>query len=346
MARIRGSLAGGLVLAWAGQAAAQAPPPPEPPRPAPYSLPWQLRGVVPATSVRNDLTFGSYEDPASMNKGFAGVESLFATYAFAPWVAVGVRFTAVGNDPPAPAPPAMAKAGMPAPAPVATPSGGSAANPVISVLFGFKAGDFRFAPAFALVLPIGMGGGDIVDAPSDAANKVGIRVRSAMDNAIFNPNHVSLAPGLGIAFVKAGFTVQGEATLIQAFRARGDSTTTPDAAITNFTMGLHLGYFIVPLLSLGAEIRHQRFLSTPAAVAKDELPTCAAGAVDTTTCNPSTYHPLGLRDTSTFAVGPRFHFRVGESGWIRPGVAYARGIDSPLSSAAYNMVQIDVPVSF
>jgi hypothetical protein len=218
------------------------------------------------------------------------------------------------------------------------------ANPAFNVLFGIKAGAFRVAPVLGLVLPLGGGGGDSVNPGADAANKVGVRARSAMDNALFNPNYLSLAPGIGFAFIKAGFTAQGEVTLIQAFRVRG-AASSPDTTITNLTMGVHVGYFIVRQLSLGAEIHHQRFLSTPAPVAKDERPVCPAGTMSMT-CNPSTYRVLGLRDTSTFAVGPRLHFPIGEGSWIRPGLAYARGIDDPLSAAGYNMVQIDVPITF
>jgi hypothetical protein len=255
---------------------------------------------------------------------------------------VGVRLTAAGNL--APTSPPTEKPAPGASAPAAT-SGGTTGNPALNVLFGLRAGAFRFAPSLAVVLPFGMGGGDTVDPSADAANKVAVRARSAMDNALFNPNYLSIVPGIGVAFVRSGFTAQAEATLIQSMRVRG-AAASPDASITNLTMGLHLGYFIVPALSLGAEIRHQRFLSTPATVAKDELPVCAAGATDTTTCNPPTYSRLGLRDTSTFAVGPRLHFHAGDRTWIRPGVAFARGIDSSLTKASYNMVQIDVPVAF
>jgi hypothetical protein len=311
-------------------------------KPSPYSLPWQLRGVVPATSVRNDVTLGFYKDPASSNKGFAGVESLFASYKVAPSVALAARVTAAGNSAPTPGPPpAMAMKNAPKP----TPSGGTFANPALSVLFSAKAGNFRIAPVLAMVLPVGSGGGNApVDAGADGANKASLRVRSAMDNSLFNPNYLSFAPGIGVAFIRSGFTAQVEVTSIESFRVRGNAVASPDATISNLTMGLHLGYFIIPQLSLGAEIRYQRFISTPAAVKKDELPICAA--MMSPKCNPPTYKSQGLRDTATFAVGPRGNFKIGESVWIRPGLAYARGIDDPLSLADYNMLQIDVPITF
>jgi hypothetical protein len=105
----------------------------------------------------------------------------------------------------------------------------------------------------------------------------------------------------------------------------------PDKSKTNFTTGLHVGYFIIPMLSLGGEIRHQRWLSTPKAVEKDE----ADGGAD-----------LGIRDTTTFAVGPRFHFKLSDSVWFRPGVAFAMPLDKPMSKSDYKMVQLDLPVAF
>ena len=51
-------------------------------------------------------------------------------------------------------------------------------------------------------------------------------------------------------------------------------------------------------------------------------------------------------DTLTFAIGPRAHFQVGKGLWLRPGIAYARGLDKPLTDASYNMVQVDVPFYF
>jgi hypothetical protein len=80
----------------------------------------------------------------------------------------------------------------------------------------------------------------------------------------------------------------------------------------------------LPVLSLGAEIRHQRWLSTPPAVGRNE----------------------NLRDNTTFAIGPRLHFELAPKVWLRPGIAYARGLDKPMTDANYNIVQLDVPLAF
>ena len=105
------------------------------------------------------------------------------------------------------------------------------------------------------------------------------------------------------------FTAQAEVTLLQLFRvrnkdlmnAKGDAKADPDTKRTNMTMGLHLGYFLAPIVSLGGEFRYQRWLSTPAAVKNDAT-------------NAS-------RDTLTYAIGPRFHFKVNPTTWIGPGLS-------------------------
>ena len=90
-----------------------------------------------------------------------------------------------------------------------------------------------------------------------------------------------------------------------------------------------MGYFVIPMLSLGAEIRHQRWLSTPKTIQG----------------NP-TYSESTLRDTTTFAVGPRVHLKLGETMWLRPGIAFAMPLDDPMSDAKYKIIQIDVPFVF
>ena len=42
-------------------------------------------------------------------------------------------------------------------------------------------------------------------------------------------------------------------------------------------------------------------------------------------------------DTVTFAVGPRAHFKLGKTMWIRPGISYARGMDAPLTTTTFNV---------
>ena len=117
-----------------------------------------------------------------------------------------------------------------------------------------------------------------------------------------------------------------EATLFQLNRVRGDKAD-PDSSKTNLTMGLHLGYFLADMLSIGAELRYQRWLSPPKAV----TPTNAATSLD----------------LASIGVGPRLHFKLGPGVWMRPGVAYVRGFDAPMYRPMNdNIVQLDIPVVF
>ena len=49
---------------------------------------------------------------------------------------------------------------------------------------------------------------------------------------------------------------------------------------------------------------------------------------------------------STFGIGPRFHSKVGESSWFRPGVSYGRAVDDPMAPKGYDIAQLDVPFAF
>jgi len=52
------------------------------------------------------------------------------------------------------------------------------------------------------------------------------------------------------------------------------------------------------------------------------------------------------REQFSFGIGPRFHFKVGEKSWFRPGISYTRYLDKPLTSKDYNILQLDLPFSF
>jgi len=96
---------------------------------------------------------------------------------------------------------------------------------------------------------------------------------------------------------------------------------------TNGGLGLHVGRFVTPFLSVNGELRYQRWLNPPFSVEND---------------------PSGAStDTTTVALGPRFHVKLGPL-WARPGVAYVRALDKPLAAASPNLhtVQIDIPVFF
>lgn len=277
-------------------------PPPAPP-PPPYSLPWQLRPVGATTVVRSDSTVAFY-DGANGTSGSTVATMLLGSYKLTPHWAPLVRVGFVQNT-----------------APGAAPDGQSFVNPIVGATYAHPAGPFRVAGFFGVTVPVGMGStGSPANSGAAGANAAGIQARSGMDNAMFAVNYFTVIGGADAAYIGHGFTAQVEVTVLQLTRVR---TSTGDSSRTNSTAGLHLGYFLIPQLSLGGELRYQRWLS-------DAAPVVA--------------NPVN-REMVTVAVGPRAHFKVGKS-WFRPGISYARGLDKPLTTAKYNMVQIDLPFAF
>ena len=271
-----------------------------------YSLPWQLRPVVVGNVIRSDTAFAFWESPASGESGTTVVSTLLGSYkltdSFAPLVRLGV----VSNSPPDP-----------------QKSGTGFMNPVVGGTYALSpTPELKIGLFLGFALPLGSGADKPGTDKNAQANGAGIWARSAMDNAMFAVNDFVVFPGVGIAYVAHGFTAQIEATLLQLTRVKSDDTIQKDSSRTNFTTGLHLGYFIAPPFSLGAEIRHQRWLSTPANVEANSI----------------------LRETTTFAIGPRFHVKIGEKRFIRPGIAYAKGLDKPMTDTKHHIVQLDVPI--
>lgn len=277
-----------------------------PAAPAPYSLPWQLRPVGAATVVRSDTSFAALKDAAG-NTGTNVATLLLGSYKLSPSFAPMLRLGFVSNAPP-------------------TGNSGSALiNPVVGGTYSIKlSNELRLGVFLGLAIPVGQGGGDTPDATVAAATKAGVLARSAMDNAMFAVNDFTIFPGAGIAYIKYGLTVQAEATVLQLTRVRG-AQIQKDSSRTNLTTGLHVGYFVIPQLSFGGELRMQRWLSTPVAVQADEA----------------------LRDTFTAAIGARLHFKIGQgTTWLRPGLSYSRGLDAPMTRSSHQVIQLDVPVTF
>jgi hypothetical protein len=96
-----------------------------------------------------------------------------------------------------------------------------------------------------------------------------------------------------------------------------------DKVKTNTTWAAHVGYYLVPALSIGAELRYQKFLAPPQAI---------RNAPD-------------RRDAATAALGVRGHFTLGEHSF-HPGLSYAHPLDDPMSAAGYRIVQLDLPFLF
>ncbi len=274
------------------------------PKPAPYSLPWQLRPVTAGNVVRSDTAVAMY-DAADGTAGVTTASMLLVSYKALPNFAPMVRLGYVNNSP------------------GATGQGQSLVNPVLGGTYTFNLSpDLKLGAFLGLAIPVGMGGGNTPDAPIAAAAKSGVLARSAMDNAMFSVNDFTVFPGLGLAYQKAGLTVQLEVTVLQLTRVRGEDVQA-DTSKTNFTSGVHVGYFLHPMVSVGGELRHQRWIVPPAA---------AKGT-------PAMH-------TTTAAIGPRFHFNLGDGYWLRPGVTYGRGLDRPMTKSDYQMVQVDIPFAF
>jgi hypothetical protein len=358
---------GAAAPAPAGDAKPAAPAAEEPkkeykPRPSPYSLPWQLRSVMPVSVVRSDTVIAMGKTVAVPAVGPAPavdpknvttiVTGLIAAYKLTPEIQPFIRLAWVKNTI------------SDVPATSIDPSGTALANPVIGANYLMKLSpELRLAATLGFALPLGQGGGDKPAATDTAALetwtkanttiKSAIYARSAMDNAMFAPNYLTVFPGVGLAWIKDGLTIQVEATVL-ILRQMRDKSDDPavnyekDGARTNLTSGLHVGYFLIKELSVGAELRYQRWLTTPYFMADD---------------NPATQKnddtkaaAKELRDQATFAIGLRGHFKLGEGMWLRPGLSYSRGIDNPMASAStpmgpivatkYNIVQLDIPFIF
>jgi hypothetical protein len=270
--------------------------------------------VVAGTVLRSDTTFAFYKQSATVDESGSAIASmLLFSYKVMDGLAPLVRFGVVSNSPPE------------------VPNGPDSAtlfiNPVVGATFAPKIHDqLKLGLFLGVALPVGMGSGTPPDPEDVAALGAGVLARSAMDNAMFAVDYLTVFPGVGFAYVAHGLTLQVEATLLQLTKTRG-----PDAADdsrTNFTAGFHAGYFIIPQLSLGAEIRHQRWLSTPSIIKVN-------GVVND-----------NLRDNTTVAFGPRVHVQLGEKTWFRPGIALALPLDKPMTDRDFTIVQLDLPLAF
>ena len=282
------------------------PPPPLAKTPPAYSLPFQLRPITAANVVRSDTTVAGYD--TADGDGLTIASTLLVSYKVRPDLAPIFRI-AVSQD-----------------APPAGDAAVSMSNPLLGALWSKPLRpDLKLALFGAVTVPIGSGGGESPNMERLAVQKAAIAARSSMDNALFAVNDLAVIGGAGLAYVDKGFTAQLETTVFQLSRVRG-AESQPDAFRTNLTCGLHVGYMALPWLSVGGELRMQRWLSTPKAVADDTTGT--------------------LRENVSAAVGVRFHKKLPSKRWLRPGVSYTRGVDNPMRDKGYDIVQIDIPFVF
>lgn len=174
-------------------------------------------------------------------------------------------------------------------------------NPVIGVMAAppRASGRWKLGTFAAVALPLGTN--------DPAAQKAAALARSSMDNAMFAINDVTPIVGVDVAYVRGGATLQAEATLFELIHVRREQ---PDAYKTNFTTGLHAGYFVRPWLCASAEVRYQRFLSA-----------------------------MSLSSHASVAVGARVLWKVAGS-TLAPGVSFA------MTDRDYKIIQLDLPFAF
>jgi hypothetical protein len=284
-----------------------------------YSLPWQLRPVMIGNLARVDSV------AAVFNDGQGNLDEAVATVVTASYQVNGnwapmVRLGFVGND-----------------APGEATDGSSFANPLVGATYARALGGYRLALFGATTLPVGTGGGDAPNIRAAKTNAASSTARPA-DDAMFAVKYTTAIAGADFAYVNHGLTAQAEATLLQFVRVRGeDGIGATDSFRTETAVGLHLGYFIGSHFSLSTDLHYRRWLSHPTTLSAGTGARVALSEADMA--------------SATVAVGPRFHFRVGKQGWIRPGLSFvrgfdARGFDAPLLTARATGVQVDVPVMF
>jgi hypothetical protein len=284
-----------------------------------YSLPWMLRPVTIGNLARADGIAAVFND-ANGNLDEAVATVVTASYQISRNWAPIVRLGFVGND-----------------APGEATDGSSFANPLVGATYARALGSYRLALFAGTTLPIGTGGGNAPSIRAAKPNAASGTARPA-DDAMFAVNYATAIGGADFAYVNHGLTAQAEATLLQFVRVRGrEGVGATDSFRTEAAVGLHLGYFIGSHVSLGSDLHYRRWLSQPTALS-------AATGVRV---------PLSDADmaSTTVAVGPRFHFRVGRQGSICPGISFvrgldARGLDAPLLTARTTAVQVDIPVLF
>lgn len=279
----------------AAEAAPAAPPPPKPK----YSLPWALRPAIAPNVLRSDSTY-AVSDP---NKTF--VSTVLGGHKFAPnWGAYGKIAYSHNN-------------------PEKGPAGNTLSNPLFFGLFTPElTKGVRFPIMLGFTLPVGSGGGSDPELPSKAAQAASIPARSATENALYAVNYATITEGIGLAWIKDRLTVQVEATLFQLMRARGEKVE-KDSFRLNSTFGAHVGYAILDMLTLSAEVRYQRWLTDAAPVKVAEV----------------------NRDTLTVGGGFRFNLPVAKV-TLRPGFGYFVPLDDPMKKLNFQTFTFDLPILF
>lgn len=264
-----------------------------------YSVPWLMRPAPAITAVRLDAGYVKQEG------GTVQTSVLTAAYKLTPEIGL------------------MARAAFVRISPENGDSATAFSNPLIAGVYAPEiAPHVRLNVFLGVTAPIGSGGGNSPDLTKTAAVGAGIYARQAMDNALFATNFLTPILGAGLAYVDKGLTAQADVTVLQLMRARGGDVE-KDEKRTNSTFGLHVGYRVLPILTLSVEFHHQRWLSTPLAVEKDDA----------------------KRAQSSLGGGARLNLPIDDH-VLRPGFAFFMGLDDPMAAAKMKIFMIDVPFIF
>ncbi|MCL2626378.1 MAG: hypothetical protein FWD46_06155 [Cystobacterineae bacterium] len=317
-----------------GQVEQEAAPAPEPePAPAPkkaaapYTLPFQLRPISAGNVVRLDNTLALYDATESTvpgGKGMKEVSVLNAGYTFAPDFGLLARI-GVANDFPDKDVTPGAK------------NGSALTNGILFLNYTPKFLDGALRTAFYLGVsaPIGSGGGNNGDQSLRAVNSGSGLVRANMDGALHLVNDMAIIPGVDIAYVAYGLTVQLEVTYLEIFRVRGEEKQVAEVAKRNLVGGLFVGYSIIPQLAVGVELRYQRWLKPPRAIQNN---------LDSDSPEANDRADLQMQNM-TIAIGLRGNFKIGEKTFFRPAISYAMGIMGQIADQKYHLIQLDLPFS-
>ena len=210
-----------------------------------YSLPWELRPVLPNSMVRSNNFFAFYGvDGATI------LSEITASYKFIPRISAMVKLVAAEDSPP-------------------TGQGGfGLANPLVGAQVGFwPAKSWKLGLFLGVTVPTGVGGGAPADKGGVDVIYAGMLARSGFQNPLFMPDYLAGWPGFDLAYVTHGLTVQAEVSMAFMTKVRGPQTE--KSSNVDLTMGLHAGYFFFPWGSFGVDLRHQRWLTVPSFVLQD-----------------------------------------------------------------------------
>jgi hypothetical protein len=300
-------------LAQEGASVPESTPTPQAIPSSPYALPFQLRPTAAKNVIRLDTAYSNYQARTSNLEGSEIVSVITGSYLLNPKLALLGRLGVLHNE-----------------APDGTPKGNSVTNPLLGLLLsGAFDQNLKWSAFMGVAFPAGMGGGNYPESGVRTANTTATLARSAMDNALFAVNYLTLAPGFGVSYLKNSWTLQGEITLLQLLRTRGEMVDS-DSTRTNLTSGLSAGYFVMDHLSLHSELRYQRWLVNDAVFA---------------TTTPA-------KDNMSLALGARYEMKWGDL-TLKPGISYVQGLsgaiangDTSSATHSHHIYFIDFPIFY